>query len=174
MAITFLISIFLLVVIYQDFRYLSISWWVFPCLFILAAIQGVQQIGLLQLASMAGINLLFIGLLVLMLTLYFSIKEKKLVNLTNNYLGFGDILFFIFLALSFDPLVFFIFFITSTLIILFFFLLIKLLKFYKTNRVPLAGAMSIVYLLFLLMSFQLGYNNYEGSFIPQHFLNFYF
>ncbi len=153
-----LIIIILFVIVYQDFRFLSISWWTIPALIILATYSGVMQIGAKQLVITTAINLGFVLLQVIVLTLYFSIKKKHLVKITQQYLGIGDILFFIFLTICFEPLHFVLFFVMSLLVVIIVFFLLKSIQVYKKQHIPLAGAMGFLYVLFL---FLISINNYN-------------
>ena len=79
---------------YQDFKSRAIWWGLIPLLTIVVGIIGFQTIGV-YLWKAWLINGLFFGFQLLILTLYFSLKSKQFVNITNQQLGLGDILFFI-------------------------------------------------------------------------------
>ncbi|MBA8986150.1 putative membrane protein [Sphingobacterium soli] len=96
--------------------------------------------------------LTFIAILILLMTLYFSIKEKKIVNLFDQYLGLGDILFFIVIGFYFDIISYILFFIGSLLISLLFTPII--FKFQgKENYIPLAGLQSVCFALYCILDY---------------------
>lgn len=105
-----LLSIIALLVIctYQDLRFRGIHWFVFPLL-----LGGVIALRWNELnAETLLYNTGFLLFLLLFLTLYLSLKEQRLVNITSGYFSWGDILFlcamiplFPFIGLScFSPL----------------------------------------------------------------------
>lgn len=119
---------------------------VFALLFLFFAVLGcslhyqntMPEVFLLTIA----INLGFTAILLIIIYLYSKIKLNRKFSET---LGLGDILFFIALALSFATITF----ITTFVFALVFSLLMHLFlksKVYK-NTVPLAGYMSLFYIL---------------------------
>ena len=77
----------LLFLFYQDLRYRAVYWLIFPVL--LALLVGVtlgESLGREILIS-SSLNLAFLMLQLMLLTIYFSMKNKKWVNITKNYLG---------------------------------------------------------------------------------------
>jgi hypothetical protein len=142
------ISLLLLLgfVAWQDYKYRGISWMVFPLMLgiVVADVwfgSKWESIFIYWLANLSFVVLMLVGV-----TFYFSVKNKRLVNIADTYLGWGDILFFIFLALFFSPLNFMIFLIISLL-----FVLILVLVYKKiAQNIPLAGIQSTLLLLVLL------------------------
>ena len=91
------------------------------------------------------VNGLFFGLQLLVLTLYFSIKNKQLVNITNRQLGLGDILFFLPLSGFFS-----LFKLLPFLLITLVFSIIAVLLLPKHQQnIPLAGLLAIGMLIVL-------------------------
>jgi len=92
-----LITIPLLFIIYEDFKYRAIHWiWLVVFIGLIIGLLPIEPITVL-------VNLALIGFQLLGLTLYFSLKEKKFINIVNQFLGIGDILFFIPLCFLFTP-----------------------------------------------------------------------
>jgi len=89
-------------------------------------------------------NLIFLFAQLLLISVYFSVKEKKIVIITKDYLGIGDILFLICLAFFFSPLNFMAFYFGSLFIILVGVLLYMLLKKQVKPQLPLAGLQAIL------------------------------
>jgi hypothetical protein len=152
--IHYLILIPLIIIVYQDFKQRSISWWTIPLLLIIGGIQSYFINDWQQGLQFFLVNILFIGFQYLVLTIYFSLKEKRLVQIVNKWIGLGDWLFFIGLATLFSVVHFTMFFIFSIFLILVFFLILKNTILKQVKTIPLAGAMSLVYILTWLFFFQ--------------------
>lgn len=103
----------LLLILIEDFRFRGVRWWYFLLAALLAA--GVE-FSYFRIEDVI-INTCFTLIQVAMLSLYFSIKERRLVNITRQYLGWGDILFWLVLCLLFSPLNFVLFFMVSMLFV---------------------------------------------------------
>lgn len=161
MIVKICIVLLLLVIIYQDFKYLAISWWTIPVLVILGVFHGIQYVSTKQLLTGFSLNIAFLVFQIVILTLYFSIKNRKLTNITKNYLGLGDILFFIFLAISFEPIHFILFLTTSLLVVLILFVVLRAVRLLKNEQLPLAGGISFVYIVFLVITSFYNYNTYS-------------
>ncbi len=135
MAYYFCISLFGLC-FYQDIRYRGIHWLAFPLLFLSALWwqQDVQWINLLY-------NLAFIGGLMLLLTLYLSLREQRFVAITKGYFSWGDILFLLAVIPLFSPADFMLFFTAGTFVSLIIHALTMLVR--KQESVPYAGYMAL-------------------------------
>lgn len=136
----------LIPVIYEDFKYRAIHWIWIALLIILALLfHPVENKVILN-------NLIFIFVQLGLLSIYFSIKHRKLINITKDYLGIGDILFFIPLCLLFSNEGLILFFISSLTISLLFFLFWMLITKKENQTIPLAGSMSLILIIILLIS----------------------
>lgn len=144
----------LLIIVYQDFKQRSISWWTVPFLLMVGVIQSLYFNHWQQVLQYFFANCLFVIFQYLVLTIYFSIKEKQLIQITDRWIGLGDWLFFVGLATLFSTVHFVIFFIGSTIVVLVVFLVLKLFFLKKLQTIPLAGGMSLVYILSWLYFFQ--------------------
>lgn len=139
-----LLVLLLVLCIVQDWKYRGIHFLVFPILFALTlSINRLQKFDLTEL----GYSLIFIGTNLLVLSIYLSIKNKGFVNIFKNYLGIGDVLFFVAMAPLFSFRNYILFFITGMLISMVFHLLLG--RFQKHDNIPLAGYLSI-YILVLI------------------------
>jgi len=149
LILIFVISLLLIFVVIEDFKFRAVRWWAFLLL-------GVLVIGI-ENENFNSIDVLVNGCFILIqlavLSLYFSFKEQKVVNVTRDYLGLGDILFWIVLCLSFSPLNFVFFFIASMLIVMIVVLIWKLTRLKPSmTTIPLAGIQSAVLLILVLMN----------------------
>lgn len=104
----------------------------------------------IEVAINLGVNLLFLFLLFALLSLYFSIRQKRIVNLFETHIGLGDILFFLVICFYF-PFVNYIVFFTVSLI---FSLLVSPIIFYFQGRrrhIPLAGLQALFLAGYLIL-----------------------
>src|ERR1700743_489851 len=92
----------------QDVRGRAVYWFLFP---LLAAALVSIRFNLHE----AWINMVFIVVQLLILTVYFSLKSSQWVNITTQLLGLGDILFLVCIALYF-PVLSFLLFYTGSLV----------------------------------------------------------
>jgi len=140
-------------IIYEDFRFRAIHWYWLVILCIFAYLYSNTP------TSDVLANFSFLFLQIVGLTAYFSIKNKRLVNIIDTQIGLGDLLFFIPLCLLFKPTLLLAFFVISLTVSLFGFLIIQKFWLKKLETIPLAGCMSIFLIIFLLLEF-----NYSFSF----------
>ena len=133
----------MLIVSYQDFKERAISWWTLPLL--LAFSFFLDNRGIKSTLIETGINMGFIFINLIVVTLYFSIKESKLVNIVNTKLGIGDILFFFSCCFIFSLPNFVLFFLFSLVFAVFLTLVAR--KLISNNSVPLAGIMASLLLM---------------------------
>ena len=76
---------------YQDVRFRGIHWFVFPLVLMGSIALNWDNLNLITMAYNAG----FLTVLLLGLTVYLSLKEQRLVNVTDGYFATGDILFLV-------------------------------------------------------------------------------
>ena len=153
MLIKGIIVSLLLFLFYQDMRYRAIYWVCFPLLLVLIIILQHTDINTLLLQG--GINTGFLLLQLFILSLYFSLKQRRLVNITRQHLGWGDVLFLMMIAFYFSPLNYLVFYISSLLMVLIVILLIRL----RTSelKIPLAGMQAFIFSAFLLTDWSSAY-----------------
>lgn len=141
----------LLILAYQDFKDRTISAIALLVLFVLFSIQSILTNSLVQAGIYFGINLFIPFIQLTGLTLYAAIKNKRFVNIIDTQIGLGDILFFVLLCTVFSPANFFPFYIGSFLVAVVLFFILKKFNLTKTNEVPLAGIISVLLILVLIM-----------------------
>jgi hypothetical protein len=147
--ISFAFIALLVICTYQDLRFRGIHWFVFPLLLIGAIALRWDELDAITLLYNTG----FLLFLLLGLTLYLSLKEKRLVNITNGYFSWGDILFLIALIPLFPFHWFILFFTFGTISTLLFHLIASMIKPQKS--IPYAGYMAIIGITYLTFSEQL-------------------
>jgi hypothetical protein len=154
--IKFLVLAFSLAIFVEDISSRSVHWFLFPLLYL--ALLGADYFSSHHwtIALRHSIyNSLFIVLQLGILTLYFSIKKKKIINITDGLLGWGDILFWVCISCFFSPVIFLLYYIGSLIFVLLIWGAVSLFS-NKTNRhIPLAGLQALVFaLLFVIAWFK--------------------
>lgn len=137
-------------IFYQDMQYRAVYWICFPVLAILLFGLKYSLTGFLNGLTDAGYSLLFLLIQLFFLWIYFSIKNRGAINITNDYLGWGDILFLIVITFYFSPGNYVLFYIGSLILVLIYVVLTRGSEEKKNSKhIPLAGLQAI--LLALLM-----------------------
>ncbi len=138
------------IIVFQDFKYRAISWFLIPLLFVGFVIYAMLTIEVSELLTYFGINLYMVFTTLLGASIIISIKNKKLTNIIDTYFGLGDVLFFVVLTTVFSPINFLIFFIGSIFIVAVIYGGITLFR-KKQILTPLAGAMSILLIISIVV-----------------------
>ena len=130
---------------YEDFRYRAIHW-----AWLVVLVVGVLWCFPVNVKAVI-INLLLVCFQLALLTLYFSLKEKELVFLPKQHLGWGDILFYLPLCLLFSPVGLILFLIGGFVLTLLAFAFYNLVSKKMSPTIPLAGCLSVCLGTVLLM-----------------------
>ena len=160
LALNIVIILLLIALIYQDFKYRYVLWFIFPLLIGGQFFVSYISIGWDEFWRNTTVNLMLMALQFLVLTLYFSFRNRKWINIINKYIGVGDVFFFVFLSLAFSPFNFLTFFIVSLLVVLIIYSLTVRKKLRK-YKIPLLGGMAVAYLLALCVEYFSGFNKFE-------------
>lgn len=148
-----ILSITLLgILAFQDFRYRAISWFLLPLLLLTFFYSGLQAIDLSQFGKYFSFNFSFILLQMVVLTVYVSLKNKKFTNIVNEFIGVGDILFFVVICAAFSPSNFILFYVFSLLFSLLVVAGHRIFARGGNKEVPLAGLFSVVLLICIFIS----------------------
>ncbi|HEX8514825.1 MAG TPA: hypothetical protein VF868_01410 [Bacteroidia bacterium] len=131
-------------VVFQDLRSREISWFLIPLLFIGFTIKAVLTIPQNDVLLYFLFNSGFVIVQLILLTLYFSLKNHRFTNIINKYLGIGDLLFFLAICTASSPANFIMFFILSMVLILIIYFIYTLISDKPLKEIPLAGLMSAV------------------------------
>ncbi|MEE1945900.1 hypothetical protein VRU48_12335 [Pedobacter sp. KR3-3] len=143
--------IVLLAIAYQDFKFRAVYWWLFVLL-----MAGLSALMVLESsAGSIGTNLLyngsFLGVQLLFLTLYFSFKQKKLVNIFADYFGLGDLLFLLSITVYLSFLNYLFFYLFSLLAVILVSIGSRVLSKNSNPKIPLAGEQAILLLVFMVV-----------------------
>lgn len=135
----------------QDFKYRGISWYLFPAVALLSLFLAAEFTTWNKIGNHFLWNLGFIVLQLVLLSVYFALKERAWVNIVNRYLGIADILLLFVFAMSFSPLNFIIFYCINLFLAAFISLIIVWIKRDRSFKIPLAGIM-VLPMIFCLLS----------------------
>lgn len=145
------ISIVLLAVCiaWRDFKYRAIEWYLFPLFLMVILLHNYLDRTLHLDVIITNTVILFTQLLFLALWV-FSSKKKWLMK-GEQFMGWGDILFFVILIFCFSTWNFVFFYLGSLLIVLCTAMLYQ--RFIATVlSIPLAGAQALLFSLYMLVS----------------------
>lgn len=150
----FIANLFILfslaVIVFQDFKQRQISWFLIPLAFTGFVCKAVFYKN--SVAHDFLFNVAFILLQLICLTVYFSVKNKKLLNIMDTYLGLGDILFLVVVCTVFSPVNFILFYLFSMILTLLGVLVYNSFSRKQTNTIPLAGSMAAMLLVLVIIT----------------------
>lgn len=159
MLVKLLIGTVLLSIFYQDLRYRAIYWITFPVLWMLLFLDNMDG----DVLNNSLYNLSFLLLQLFLLSLYFSLRNKKWVNITNGYLGWGDIVFLIVIAFFMAPLNFFMFYLLSLMLIVLVMIILNFGHIEKQYKIPLAGVQALFCAILFGISWRTGKINLQDD-----------
>jgi len=147
LIIQILIILVLSAIFFQDLKSRSVYWFWFPVLVCLFFIDGhpVHE------WRSTSVSLLFIGVQLLLVTLYFSVKQQQWVDISKELLGWGDILFLVSTAFYLSVLNYLLFYISSLIIICAFVLVKRIFSGKNNQQIPLAGLQALILIVFLVV-----------------------
>lgn len=152
LLIDIVLVVLLAIVVVQDLKQREISWLLIPILFGCFWAKGFLLISSGELIRNSLLNICFIVLQLLVLTVYISLKNKKIINVINSYLGLGDVLFFVVICVAFSSVNFILFYVISLFFTLGGFIIYNLFVTKTTKEIPLAGAMAMVMITLILLN----------------------
>ena len=166
-VVSLLIVVLLFLIFIQDILSRSVHWVIFPfmSIFFVAVhlLKGETVTGYLKVVF---INLAFLLIQSLLLLMYVSIKNRRLVALTDRLIGWGDILFILSLTLYFSFLNFLLFYITSLIAVIAAWLIWQSFKDKPNKQIPLAGLQA----MYLLIVFTYCWLFYPGALMSDTWL----
>jgi hypothetical protein len=139
-------------IFWEDMRSRMVHWFWFPLLAAgLVALRYRLGEGLPAIALSSAVSFAFIVVQLLLVSLYFSLKAKRWVNITENLLGWGDVLLLVSLAFYFTLPVLTMFYISSLIIILIGWIIYQRVLPQPSKFIPLAGLQAAMLLLTVLV-----------------------
>lgn len=139
--------------VYQDFRFRGIYWWLFPLLLMLFVLDVWLRYAFGRLAATAGSNIIFLIVQMFLLTGYVSLRKRKLTNIFKGYFGLGDLLFLLCIAFYFSCLNYIAFYLLSLVIVIVLTLIFNGRSRAEKEKIPLAGYQALLLILIMTVSF---------------------
>lgn len=146
-----IVLICLAFIFYQDMRYRAVYWICFPILSAFLFGLKYSQTGVVSGLTDAAYGLLFLLVQLLFLWIYFSVKHKRLLNITNDYLGWGDILFLAAIPFYLSPGNYVLFYVASLIVVLMY--AIGSTRSNNHKHIPLAGLQALLLGLLMIVDF---------------------
>lgn len=157
-AFSLLTITFLGFITYEDFRYRAITWFVFPLAATVIIADNIYSETMVLVDIF--LNVFYIAVQLIIITVYLSIKNKRFVRIWTGYLGAGDILFFLILCLFFSPVNFVLFYLGSLVITVI--VVVVMRKFHSSfSLIPLAGIQSALLAILIIIGLFQNSVNYK-------------
>jgi len=137
---------------YQDMRYRAVYWICFPVLAALLFVLKQQEMQWKEALIETGYGIVFFGTQLVLLWIYFSLKNRKLTDITSGYLGLGDILFLMAITFYLSPVNYILFYIGSLIVVLIYTLGQRIFLKKEEPEIPLAGLQALLLGLVLIVS----------------------
>jgi len=140
----------LLVILYDDFHSRTIHVFSLLGLTVFCVFYGKMQLSWSELLWNGALNGTFVMIQLALVSIWLSLRMGRLVRIVDEYLGLGDILFFIPLCFLFSPFSYIIFYTCSLGFVLAGFLIYKLFYLSENTTIPLAGGISACLIISIL------------------------
>ncbi len=148
--IKILLILLLLIIFVQDMKIRAVYWFMFPILLAFSFWIGIETNDLTNM----GWNVLFFTFLMGFLTLYLSLKQGHLVNITKGYFSLGDMFFLVaIIPLLTFPLYLLFFTIGTLMTLVVHGVVVSFSKQSKT--IPFAGYMALFLVAYLVFDNQI-------------------
>jgi len=146
MLLTLLIVV-LWIIAYQDLRYRSVSWILFPVLAALSFIVGIEALPITEILVYIGFNLTFVALNIAILYGYLFLRYKVTISEAfASYIGIGDLLFWVALVPLFSTINFIYLYLFSIVVSVVVILIVRIFPVSRKDvTVPLAGLQALFY-----------------------------
>jgi hypothetical protein len=138
-------------IFYQDLKYKAVTWLLFPIVAMVFLGYNLYSNNFNYVLLNSSLNVGFIAIQLLLLSLYFSIKSKKIVNIAQQNLGWGDILFLLVVCLLLPPNTFFLYYITSLIIIVLKEIVTRMIFKKYSDKIPLAGLQALLLAVLIIV-----------------------
>lgn len=145
-------------IFFQDVKSCSVYWIFFPVLTgLFLLLHYTEHNSQSWTWGSAGFNIAFFVAQLVLVTIYFSVRNRKWTNITAELLGLGDVLFILSIAFYLSIFNFLFFYIASLIVVLVCWLVWQLASPLKSRHIPLAGLQALLFALFLLGDWWLGF-----------------
>nr|WP_295929047.1 hypothetical protein [uncultured Dyadobacter sp.] len=136
----------------EDYIFRAVSWFLYPMLAFASTGYSLRHVNWEQWLSDTSFNFLFVAAQLALLTAYFSIRAARLVNISRDLIGWGDILFFLATGLLFAPANYCAFYIGSLTLAVLAAVLRELVSENTDRCIPLAGIQATALAILLICS----------------------
>ncbi|MES2113034.1 MAG: hypothetical protein V4577_30065 [Bacteroidota bacterium] len=143
--------IILLLLFIQDAKSREVHWLLFPLLVIVFMWMRIvsDEFSITYFGEVLENNI-FLALQGILLSCYFSLKNRRWTNITNGLLGPGDVLFLVSVTFCFPLLSYIVFYVVSLCVVMLIWLLWQALQGEKDRKIPLAGLQALLLAFFLM------------------------
>lgn len=155
------------IIAYFDFKERQFPWWAIALCFSCIVSLGIMQLEIQTFFKASLLNMAFVLVQLLLLMFWFLIKQRRLINIVDTYLGLGDILFFLTTCFAFSFFNFIFYHFISLVITLVVALLMIKKSENKKQGIPVAGILSVILALFMLIGATEELNFYNDSWITE-------
>jgi hypothetical protein len=137
----------------QDLKSRAVYWFWFPLLtaLFITDLKMYHEQSLAEICQVAMINIGFVAVQLLLVSVYFSVKHRRWVNITNELLGWGDVLLLLSLSCYFSTLNYIFFYVFSLIIVLCIFITRSFIK-KSYEHIPLAGLQALLVIVCIIAS----------------------
>lgn len=162
-----LVFIVMGLIAYYDFKSRSIWLILFPITMIILFLRGILKLSFEQLLYNSMINIGFVFLQFFLVSIYFSLKNRRLTNIINKYIGLADILLMLAFCFCFSPLNFMVFIFFNLLICLIIAIIIFLFNRKISFQLPFAGILALSLCILIIGSY---FNNAINFFSDENWI----
>ncbi|TFF36209.1 prepilin peptidase [Mucilaginibacter psychrotolerans] len=141
-----IVTLIILVIMFvQDIKSRSIAWPLFPALAVLfVIIRFAPRWSFSGMVIEVAGPLICLSFMLTMVSLYISARYRKWIWITDEMLGWADVLFLACLAFYLPLLNYMLFFIASSIVILLSWLVYQLMSPVKSKFIPFAGCQALL------------------------------
>ncbi|MBL4653535.1 MAG: hypothetical protein JKY53_11855 [Flavobacteriales bacterium] len=155
----------LIIIAYFDFKERQFPWWAIALCFLCVVSLGVIQLEISVFLQTSIVNVGFVLVQLSLLVLWLLVKQRRLINIVDNYLGLGDILFFVTTCFAFSFFNFIFYHFISLFITLIVALLMKRANKEVEQEIPAAGILSVIFGLILLVGTIAKFDFYNDNWV---------
>jgi len=149
----------------------TVYWLVFPVLLVLfIALHISLHRDVVEIWQPVLFNMAFLFIQMLMVSAWFSFRNKRWINVTLELMGWGDILFLTSVSFYLSFLSFLFFYIISLVTILLVWIIVQLVLSKKIKKIPLAGLQALALIIFLANDWWFSHINVTSDYWLQQFL----
>lgn len=148
-----LVLVVLAAIAWEDYKFRAVHWWLFLLLFSGLGLVSFLNFGVRISMERAVQNSVFLVLQVLLLSLYFSLKRGRRVNIFKGYFGLGDLCFLIAVSIYLPLLNYVLFYVGSLLLVIVLSVFRNAFFKQKSSKIPLAGYQAVFLLVLMILDY---------------------